>query len=457
MTIKEKSLTHSISPAPVATCFGIRNISVFSSSFKASGGDGFFIIENGRIKDCGQITERPDFEEQLKNKNVQWLDGSGYMVIPGMINSHTHVAMSFFRDFCHGQSSMISEIFFPVESHLTKEWVRILSASSILSGLRSGTTTFGDHYYLIDGVVEALESFHVRGVVGETFGDLGTAFPSGEEKWQAIQKQIENWNTSSRVRPALAPHAMDTVSPKMMEKIATFARTKNLPLHFHLSQTQSERNFCLKEYNKSPVRMAEDCGALTEHSQVVHLVSADDEDLKRIKNSNATIGFCPASQVSYEKLAPIEKFIDYGIPFTVATDCAASNDQMDLFSEMKIASLFMQDRLEITSFAPELLLNAVTTVPAHVFGLKAQGDFQKGFEADLVFVRDDLDRLPVSEPAANLIFSTQSSHVDHVMIGGEWVLWKQRPVFVSVDDLKEEYLELVGRIKSLPGVKKILE
>lgn len=416
----------------VPQAFGIKDTSLLSTSY--AGFSSAMVVKNGVIQDLG-----PSDEVVSRHSNVLFFDGSGFTLTPGLINAHTHVAMSFFRDLGHQSSDIIKNLFFPAEAKLNAKDVEILSSSSIVAGLQSGVTTFVDHYYFSESVAKALDSFGVRGVVGETVADLAGPF-SGAGSWEKAREIIENWKWSDRITPAVCPHAMDTVSVELMREVSTYANKNNLPLHFHLSQTQSEKDLIQKRHGVSPVELAHQAGALGKNSLIVHLVSADKTDVEFIKKSEATIGFCPASQMIYEKLSPIEIFFNSQIPLALGTDSAGCNDGMDLMAEIKTFGLVARDR-GFDHRVYQKIFDSVTSIPAKVLGLNSLGDFKVGFKADLTFFENDLSRLPIHNLLTNFIFSTQSRHVRHVMVDGKWVLFDRDPVLVNKAEIQGLYLE----------------
>lgn len=411
--------------------------------------DGALLIEHGQIIDLG-----PSDELKTRHPGHQLVDGRGYVAIPGLINAHTHVAMGFFRGLGHGQDEMIEKFFFPAERSLTRELLAPLSYSYIYSGLVAGVTCFGDHYYLSDGVAEAFERFGVRAVVGETVADLGGAFP-GREGWERWRKLIDAWPYSSRITPAVAPHAVDTCSETLLSELAAYAAQAKLPLHMHLSQTRGEFARVQQRAGCSPVELAARCGALTDKTLAVHLVTASANDIKILRDHGVTAALCPASQIIYEYLAPIADLLTSGIPLAVATDSAASNDTADLFAEMRLLALLAKDRGVPEAYRqPEQVLRMTTEHPARVLGLADKiGSLAVGKAADVVFLATDLSTEPTVSLATNLLYSFGSRNVRHVMVDGRFVLYNGKPTLVNAEDLLLEYRVAVAEIYRRAGLQ----
>lgn len=412
--------------------------------------DGALVIQDSKILDAG-----PSERVAEIHKNARSVDGRGFMIIPGIINAHTHCALSFFRGLGAQPSdqdpstSMIETVLFPAERALTPELTEPLSYSYILDGLKAGVTCFVDHYYYIEGVGKALERFGVRGIIGETVADLGGAKPE-PQAWQRARDLIERWPFSSRMTPAIAPHAADTVSRALLSELASFAKRENLPLHMHLSQTTGERQRVLAREGMTPVRYAQECGALGERSLLVHMVTADADDLKLVKDAGSTIGFCPASQILYERLAPIGAFNAMGIPVAVGTDCAASNDSADMLQEVKLAALMAHaQRGEGASPSVETVSSWYGAQAADSLGYGHQfGRLAPGQAADLVVLKLDGASLPRPQLAQGLTYSLGSRDVRHVMVDGQWVLWQQTSTLMSASDLEQAIKQATAEILS---------
>ena len=422
------------SSKPPHGCFVISGLTLVTDS-KTVLADYAIVIDDGVIKDLG-----PSSLLVHRYSEVLTLDGRGFVAMPGLINAHTHVAMGFFRGLCHGNEHMIEDIFFPAEKSLSKELLAPLSYSYIYAGLVSGVTCFGDHYYFSEGVAAAMEKIGVRGVIGETVADLGGAFP-GRFGWERWRRLIDAWPYSQRLTPSVAPHSVETCSEPLLRELAEYASQRKLPLHIHLAQTQSEALFIKQRVGLTPVQVALRCGALSDRTLAVHLVTSSSDDHTILKDCGVTAVICPASQIIYEHLAPIASLMTSGIPIALGTDSAASNDTADLFAEMRLLALLARDRgVSEKQFRPEEVLRMTTEYPSRVLGLGDRiGSLAIGKAADIVFLKRDLSTEPSSHLLANLIYSFGSRNVRHVMIDGRFVLYNGQLALVSEDDLLAEY------------------
>ncbi|MGB0454080.1 MAG: amidohydrolase family protein [Bacteriovoracaceae bacterium] len=384
--------------------------------------------------------------DQVNESETLEIDASNFIILPGLINSHTHSPMNFLRGLVHGQKNMIENIFFKMESKLTAKLVKDLSYSYIISGIKSGTTSFVDHYYFSEEIGNCLKILGMRGFIGETLADLSGAFPSNKTLTK-VKKEIDNWQLGETISPIICPHAIDTVSDQYAKEISDFLKSSGLPIHFHLSQTQSEWDYCHKEYGCSPTQKALKRGWLGDRSQAVHLLHVNDDDLKILKDSGTTITTCPSSQIIYEKLAPIERFYKNQIPLTLATDCAASNDQADLLQEAKILSLLLKDRGVDDDDLYQKVFFSMTQNPSQVFDSRI-GSIKNNNFADLIFIEKNIINQPIKDIWSHIIFSLSNSDVLHSMINGKWVLWNREIQFLNEKDCMEQYLKAIKELES---------
>ncbi len=437
-----------LSPSALTRKTGFKNAVLIVGNEPEAVKDQAIIIEKNKIVFVGSLADA-----EKNHKDCQWIDAKGWMISPGLINCHTHVAMSFFRGLSHGHEDMLGRFIFPAEKSLTEDVVQSLSYSAIFAGLRAGVTCFNDHYYFSEAIGRAFEEFGVRAFLGETLQDLGGPLPN-RVSIKDVEEMIDTWKFSDRILPVIAPHATDTVSRKLLTESAKVARKRNLPLHIHVSQTHEEFKIVQKRESMSPVVFARDCGAVYEQSLLVHLVSAEPSDFDLIVKENALGVVCPVSQILYENLVPLKSFMRLNENMAVATDCAASNDHFDVLAEAKaLALLGRHSGLDKDFFSASKLMKMLTTAPAKALGLeKKLGMLSAGAKADLVFIDCDLAMQPMMQPLENLIYSSNTSHIRHVLVDGRWVLWNENPTLVNLNEKTEQYAEAVKTIHKRAGL-----
>lgn len=393
-------------------------------------------------------------KEELRQRfpHAESISLPDHIVMPGLINAHTHASMSFFRGLGQAQStntdrdvSMIEDLFFPAEQSLTPDLIEALAYPYLVDALKSGTTTCVDAYFFIDGVGRALDRLGMRGFIGEHIADQGGPHPAGREVWEKYRDKIEKWPFSSRVKPVVYAHATDTVSRPLLEELGQYAKACKLPFHMHLSQTWGERERVGRKAGLSPVQYAYQAGVIYENSLLVHLVSADRSDLEIIQKEGAVVGLCPVSEIIYEQLPELKNFFELKMRIALGTDCAASNDGADILGEARSLALFARQsgiQLGATQLGAMVLGEA-----AKLLAPQDLGSLEVGRAADFVCVRRGLEMHPWTRPLTNLIFSGASRAVEHVMIDGHWVLWNRQLVQVAEADLLEEFEKAVDQLR----------
>lgn len=396
---------------------GFRNISLLDAHQFTE--NAALVFDQSSILFAGPEQQLP---EHFK-KSVAFLDLNKAWVTPGLINSHTHVAMSFMRDLAHSVDSMITNLFFPRESALTPLDVEKWSRPSIEGSLASGVTTFIDHYYFSNAVGKALKHYKVRGFIAETLADTGGAKPHTHKLEELVAPQNWRWQKDQLVQSILGPHASDTSSGEYLKKIAQYANQYSIPVHMHLSQTLSERSLILAREKITPVYWVKNLGLLTNRTLAVHLVSADQNDLLALKQQGTYVGLCPSSQVIYEKLAPLKDFHELGLVGALGTDCAASHDSMDLLQELRFLYLSQKG----SGFAPDAkeVLKTVWDNPASWLGFPG-GKLKENHVSDFCIFRRDLSCEPMQNAHLNFIMSMSSRHLEQSFVSGASVF--KRPI-----------------------------
>lgn len=416
--------------------------------------DGAVCISGDKICDVGKS------DEVIKrNSDAEIVDFRGHVLAPGFINSHCHSPMGFFRGICHGNQTavdpnltMIETIFYPAERSLTPELIEPLSYSNLVDALKSGITTSCESYFFSAGIAKAARKIGMRMFVGEHIADLGGPLAAGRDTWIKFRHAIENWPFPNHIHPMVYAHAADTVSSSLLRELGEFARSHNLPFHMHLSQSDGERSRVMAREGLSPVRYAHNAGVLGPNSMLVHLISIDDSDLDLLADSGAYAGITPVSEIIFERLPPIQNIVSKGIPVCLGTDGPASNDSAHMLEEIRTFVLLMKDRaLSPEYYSAESALATVWENPAKALGRQDLGRLEKNCLADLVVFKSSLDVMPERQIKENLIYSFQSRHVNHVMVGGRWILWDGKLTLVSESDLEGAYKKAVNTVWKSAG------
>lgn len=380
-------------------------------------------IEGNRIKKIGK---------GINGEASLTIDATGKAVIPGLINGHTHAAMTLFRGFADDMKLMpwLEERIWPNEAKLTREDVYWGSKLACLEMIKSGTTTFLDMYQKFSATADAVEEMGIRGFLSPTCFDWFDPVQTekGKQECERHYKQAEAYGP--RVRYTVGPHAIYTVSGPFLQWIDRFAREKNVLIHLHLSETEGEVKNSIEKFGLSPVRYLYKLGVLSPRLVIAHGIYVDDDEIRMLADHDVKVVHNPASNL---KLASgirfkFKEMKDAGIKVGLGTDGCSSSNNLDMIETMKLASLIGKAwRKDPETLTAREMLDAATSVGADILGLDA-GRLEEGALADLVLV--DL-KIPAFTPnfnfVSNLVYAANGSCVDTVICDGK-VLMQGRKV-----------------------------
>lgn len=385
---------------------------------------------------------------------------TGKLITPAFINSHTHLAMAAFRGLGGEKilrKNVIEDLYFKVESLLTKEDVRAFARIGAYESLFSGVGTVWDHYYHGHGVADALLDTGLSGVVAPTLQDLGG--PGQHHSDQTLDDTLSlaknNTYTDSCVFTALGPHATDTVSDSLWKRVRELAKKENLPIHAHLAQSVEEYKRNTEEHGLSPVERMDSLGILDKSLTCVfaHCIYASKNDLKLFDSLKHLLVLCPFSQLQFCFPASANEWSKAGIQFALATDCGASNDSMNPQGELRwlagVRSSNITSSMEYEDFlnhgglpkaevvqqkrnqqfesmesmaSPEFLLSTLWSRPGAWTPTRPAGVITKGAWAHLAIWDLDHPTLwPSASPLRGLAFGEASQSLTSMMVHGKWI------------------------------------
>lgn len=395
-------------------------------------------IEGNRIK---QIAPAIDVQADIR------LDGRRKAVIPGLINTHTHAAMTLFRGVGDDMPLMawLKEKIWPYEAKLTDEDVYWGSKLACLEMIKSGTTTFFDMYYRLEMTACAVEEMGLRAVLSEAcFDHLDPGLT--DKAQQGVISRFQTYTPpGSRIRLAIGPHAVYTVSGKLLQWAHAYAEEQDVLIHLHLAETENEVNQCRERFGVSPVRYLHRLGILSPRLVLAHVLYIDEEEIRLLSDHGVKVVHNPASNM---KLASgyrfqYEEMHAAGVTVGLGTDGCASSNNLDMIEAMKLASLLGKVwRADPEALSCEKMLDAATRAGADILQLDA-GRIAEGYLADLCLV--DLD-MPAFTPnfnfVSNLVFAANGSCIDTVICDGK-ILMQNKKV-----PGEEEILAQASRIAS---------
>jgi len=386
-------------------------------------------IEDEKIKEIGSVNVEAEHK----------INGNGKAIIPGLINTHTHAAMSLMRSYADDLElyDWLSNKIWPLEGKLTEKDVYIGTKLAGLEMIKSGTICFNDMYWHPIGTAKAVSEMGIRGVVSSVFIDMFDSEKSGNEikKTPALIKDLKEFK---RVIPALGPHAIYTVSEESLLWAKEFSEKNNLLIHFHLSETEKEVNDCIEKNKLRPVEWLDKIGFLSDKLLAAHGIYFNDKEIsllgsngvKVMHNPSSNMKLCSGNCLRYDDLVKARVTVSLG------TDGASSNNNLDMFEEMKFAALLQKHHTgNPKTLSASQVFSMATVGGAKSLGLDA-GVVEEGKLADVLLV--DLKTAclyPGHNLISDLVYSANGSCVDTTICDGK-ILMQNRQV-----DGEEEILE----------------
>lgn len=404
-------------------------------------------INEGRI-----VAVLPTAAALARWPDAKRTDLAGKALIPGLVNLHSHAAMSLLRGAGDDLplERWLNDRIWPIEGKLmSPEFVydgALLAAHEMLLG---GITCFNDMYFFPDQTARAVRALGMRATLGIVVFEFPSAYGSGPTEY--LRKGLElrdAWRDQDMIRFALAPHAPYSVSDDSFRRVAILAAELGLPIHTHLHETAFEITESIKQYGKRPLQRLAELGLVGPDLIAVHAVHLNDADIDLLAESGASVAHCPHSNLKLASgIAPVSELVRRGVNVGIGTDGSASNNRLDLFSEARTAALLAKGASgDATVWPAHHTLRAATLGGAQALGLGDQmGSITPGKVADLVAI--DLSAThyqPVFDADSHLIYAAGRESVCEVWINGTLVVSKRQLVGT---DAASEVSEVAGRIR----------
>jgi 5-methylthioadenosine/S-adenosylhomocysteine deaminase len=353
------------------------------------------------------------------------LDGKNKAAIPGLVNTHTHAAMTLLRSYADdfGLQEWLTQKIWPVEANLNEDDIYWGTKLACLEMIKTGTTTFNDMYFKGEIAAKAVNEMGIRGVLSEVFFDLFDE-ATGEKGRRKVKEGIQKLREfeSERIIPALGPHAIYTVSPEGLQWVREFADEKDLLIHFHLAETKKENDDFKEKYGKRPVPYLDEMGFLCKNLIATHCVWLKKDEIETLSKYKVKISHNPISnmKLAVGSTLPYRDMKNAGCIVTLGTDGCASNNNLDMFDTMKFAAI-----------GQKLSANDPTVMPAHeTFEMATKngalsmrlnaGEIRTGALADILLL--DLKKpcfTPNHNLTANIVYSANGSCVDTTICDGK--------------------------------------
>jgi len=360
---------------------------------------------------------------------AQVIDASGGIIMPGLINSHTHAAMTCFRGLADDLQLMtwLNDHIFPAEAKLDEHkvlWGTLLACAEMIM---SGTTCFCDMYLYEDAVARAAKEAGVRAVVGEVLYDFDSPnYGPIEKGFEYTQTLIDTWKGDPLVSIAVEPHSTYLCAPELLKRAFNLAQTNGLPLVIHLAESRSEVEQIRKRYGRTPVEHLAELDVLAPNVLACHCVEMTPNDITLLQRSDVKVAHNVESNMKLASgVAPIPRLLKEGVCVGLGTDGCASNNDLDLFLEMDTAAkLHKVKTLDPTAMDARTVLRMATIQGARALGLdESIGSLEKGKKADLIIIDTHKPHLtPMYNPVSHLVYAAMGSDVRTSIINGAIVM-----------------------------------
>ncbi len=407
-----------------------------------------FELENMdiRIRDI-RIEEIASNLEPLPEEIVR--DIGGDLVIPGLINAHTHAPMIIFRGYADDipfEEWLFGKIL-PAEMKLTDEivyWATLLACAEMI---KTGTTSFVDMYSNTDAIAEAVEKIGMRGFITQGLTDTDNG---GNRRLEENISLMRKWNDSDRIKIGFGPHSPYTCSPDYLKEIVAKVKEEDSFLTIHLFENAKEREMVKETFGVEETQILNESGIYDVPCIAAHCVHVNDEDILALSKNNVSVVHDPSSNMKLANgIAPIVKMYNEGINICLGTDGAASNNSLNLWNEIRLAALvhkaITQDPTVMS--APQILKMA-TENGAKALGMSnSLGRIEKDMLADLVVL--DLDALsfhPPNDIISDLAYSTNGSEVKDVIANGKFIMKDREILTIDIQEVKSRIDEYAGQI-----------
>jgi 5-methylthioadenosine/S-adenosylhomocysteine deaminase len=410
---------------------------------------GYVSIKNGVITALGAMADLADADTA-----DTIIDGSGQLVMPGLVNTHTHAPMTLFRGMADDLPLMawLHEHIFPAEAKSVNPemvyWCTKLAAAEMIL---SGTTTVADGYFLEDSVAEALTACGMRSVVAQGVIDFpAPGVPDPSRNVSAAADFIDRWQgKTDLLAPAVFCHSPYTCSPETLKSAKEMARRKKVKLFVHLAETKAETDQIREQHGTTPVRYLENLGLLDKDTICVHCVWLEQEEIKILARSGAQVVTCPQSNMKLGAgIAPLKEMLDAGISVGLGTDSCASNNRLDMFFEMDMcAKLHKVKDLEPTAMPAAKVLGMATLDGAGVLGLEKNiGSLEAGKRADVILIDCRQPHLQPFYHPDLLVYAANGGDVTTAIIDGKLVMHNRKILTFNVDEVMVKVRELAEKL-----------
>lgn len=397
-----------------------------------------------------------EISDEIDESNVdKIIDATGKILLPGLINTHTHLSMTLFRGLADDLSldSWLNDHIWPMEANLNGDYCYIGALLGAVELIKSGTTTFSDMYFYMEDVARAVDEAGIRAVLSYGMIDFGDA----ERRENEIKENMTLFNACNgmadgRIKVFFGPHSPYTASEELLVKVRELANEYNIGIHIHVSETQKEINDVSEEKGLRPFEYLDKIGFLGPDVVAAHSVWLSDREIEIIKKNNVKVSHNPCSNMKLASgISPVSKLIENDICVSIGTDGASSNNNLDLIEELKTASLLQK----VSTLDPKVLTSdeaiAMGTIKgAEALGLDDEiGSIEVGKKADIILIdTNSANMVPDSSTlSSNIIYSANGSNVDTTICNGKILMENKKLTVLDEQEIYDKARQAIKELK----------
>ena len=381
------------------------------------------IIEKGYVLINDSLIQAVGAGEPPAGDYEKVIEGTNYLVMPGLINTHTHAGMTLLRSYADDLPLMewLETKIWPIKDRLTGDDMYGGTMLAITEMIKSGTTTFTDMYFYMDRVAQAVQESGIRAVLSRGMVGVG---PENQLAIDQSRQFIRDWQggAQGRITVMLGPHAPYTCPPDYLKQVVALAKETGVGINIHVAETLDEINTIEHDYGMSPVALLEKAGVFEVPVIAAHCVHVSEEDIAIMKKYGVGVAHNPESNMKLASgIAPVPRMLEAGLAVGLGTDGASSNNDLDMIQETRTcAFLHKVNSMDPTVLPAEQALSLATTLGAQVLHLEKEiGCLAPGYKADMILINLDQPHMtPRYDLMANLVYAGKASDVDTVIIDG---------------------------------------
>lgn len=379
------------------------------------------------------------------------IDAKDGIVMPGLVNAHTHSPMSLLRGYADGLplEKWLNDYIFPKEALLTSQDIVPSVLVSIMEMISSGTTLFADMYDFAEEIADAVEMSGIKALIsrGTTYFDPSVSFSEHQGAIEAKNLLKRHGSANGRIKVGFAPHAVYTTTPEFIKYYSDLAYENNTILHIHLSETIKENEECKNKYGKTPVELLESIEAFKAKTLAAHCVHLTENDMQILSDRNVCVAHNPTSNLKLGSgIADTKKMLEKGIDISLGTDGASSNNSLNMLKELQLAALVPCGKsINPTAVSAQNVIDWATNASA--LGFNDTGEIAPGKKADIaIFSKDAPNMTPCHNPVSAICYSANSSNLDYLLCDGKMIYKKGEFITIDKEKVFFEFNKSIKRI-----------